>query len=87
MAQAMTSRLQVIIFISGAIHCAGECYPRNVTHTKRTSLGTQVLIVAFLNDSTTQLVTVLLLLRRYVMKLMTLTKEEALSRTDTLPLS
>ena len=30
----MTSRLQVIIFISGAIHCAGECYPRNVTRTK-----------------------------------------------------
>ena len=29
----MTSRLQVIIFISGAIHCAGECY-RNVTRTK-----------------------------------------------------
>ena len=29
----MTSRLQVIIFISEP-HCAGECYPRNVTRTK-----------------------------------------------------
>ena len=78
MAQAMTSRLQVIIFISGAIHCAGECYPRNVTRTKRTSLGTQVLIVAFLNDSTTQLVTVLLLLKVRD-EAHDLDKEEALS--------
>ena len=59
---------------------------RAMSLVQRTSLGTQVLIVAFLNDSTTQLVTVLLLLKVRD-EAHDLDKEEALSRTDTLPLS
>ena len=81
----MTSRLKSLyLFLEPYI--ARVSVTRAMSLVQRTSLGTRVLIVAFLNDSTTQLVTVLLLLKVRD-EAHDLDKEEALSRTDTLPLS
>ena len=76
----MTSRLQVIIFISGAIHCAGECYPRNVTRYP----GSDRRILERLYNAASDRAAVAEKVRDEAHDL---DKEEALSRTDTLPLS
>ena len=81
----MTSRLQVIIFISGAIHCAGECYPRNVTRTKDITRypGSDRRILERLYNAASDRAAVAEKVRDEAHDL---DKEEALSRTDTLPL-